>query len=194
MTEVGEAQIAHGGGEVSTAHPASACFVPPERDASPILHMEEQGLDVVALGLQRGGLWRWSGHVAPWRGVDGAAAGRNGGAQCCRDAASVKSRVASRTARRQRGRVAQVRVLSGTCNQPQNPANVVGARMKLGAKPAAAAAKRLILGRAAGGAARRTLRLAWGAVDQQQPVHGQNRAQALEHQLPPAATHQRRQR
>ena len=90
------------------AHPASARFVPPERDAAPVFQFGEQVLDMVVPGVDRPVPRRGIDHAELGRGVDGAAVGCKRGAQPGRHVAAVKGCVTRRDAGHEGRCVAQV--------------------------------------------------------------------------------------
>ena len=133
VTELSDAQVDHRGGEVGEAQPTSARFVAPESDAGPIFEAGKQVLNLVAPGIQRRVPCGRVGHAPLGRGMDGATLCSQGGAERGRDITPVKSCIAGRDARGERGRITQIRVLSGARDQPKNPARTIGTGMKFGA-------------------------------------------------------------
>ena len=81
VTELCDAQVDHGGGEMGETHPTTAGLVAPESDTRAVLEPGEQVLDVVAPGVQHRIPCGWIDHAALGRGVDGAALGGEGCAE-----------------------------------------------------------------------------------------------------------------
>ena len=81
VTELCDAEVDDGSGEMGEAHPALTCLVTPERDTAPAFQLGEQVFDVAAPGVELFVPERGIDHAELGRGVDGAAVHSERGAQ-----------------------------------------------------------------------------------------------------------------
>jgi len=129
---------------------------------------------------------RWVAHPLLGRGVHGTPGCGKIGSQFGRNITPVECGIGGRNIRHEPARVAQVGVVPGAVDEPQDPPSAIGAGVDLGTDPAARAAKRLRLRRAVCGPRGGAMSLAGGAVSQHQAIGRHRWTQVLKDQSPPA--------